>query len=67
MKPSQVLFGEIVGTSFRPLIFHAKTDSNGIAVVHLQLPHFTSGRAAILIRAMSEGEEVELRRIITQG
>lgn len=58
---------KVIGTSFRPLIFHAKTDSNGIAIVHLQLPHFTSGRAAILVRAMSEGEEIELRRVIQQG
>ncbi len=58
---------KVIGTSFRPLIFHAKTDSNGIAIVHLQLPHFTAGRAAILVRAMSEGEEIELRRVIQQG
>ena len=58
---------KIIGSSFRPLIFHAKTDSNGVATVHLQLPHFRAGRAAILIKAMSEGEETELRRIIQQG
>lgn len=58
---------KIVGTTFRPLIFHAKTDSNGIATIHLQLPHFRAGRAAILIKAMNEGEEAELRRIISQG
>ena len=58
---------KVIGTSFRPLIFHAKTDSNGVAIVHLQLPHFTAGRAAILVRAMSEGEEIELRRVIQQG
>jgi hypothetical protein len=58
---------KVIGTSFRPLIFHARTDSNGVAVVHLQLPHFKAGRAAILVKAMSEGEEAELRRVITQG
>ncbi len=58
---------KVIGTSFRPLIFHAKTDSNGIATVHLQLPGFKSGRAAVLIKAMSEGEEMELRRVIKQG
>lgn len=57
---------KILGSSFRPLIFHAKTDSNGVAIVHLQLPSFTRGRAAVLIRAMSGGEEVELRRSISQ-
>jgi hypothetical protein len=55
---------KVLGSSFRPLIFHAKTDSNGIAIVHLQLPQFKQGRAAILVKAMSDGEEVELRRVI---
>lgn len=58
---------KVIGSSFRPLIFHARTDSNGVAVVHLQLPHFKTGRAAVLIKAMSEGEEAELRRVILQG
>jgi len=58
---------KVLGSSFRPLIFHAKTDNNGLAKVHLQLPHFQAGRAAILIRAISSGEELELRRIVTPG
>ncbi len=58
---------KVIGSSFRPLIFHAKTDSSGFATVHLQLPHFKAGRAAVLLRAMSEGEETELRRTIQQG
>lgn len=57
---------KIIGSSFRPLIFHAKTDDNGVATVHLQLPQFKTGRAALLIKAMSEGEETDLRRVITQ-
>lgn len=55
---------KVIGSSFRPLIFHAKTDSDGIAIVPLQLPHFRAGRAAILVKAMAGGEEVELRRVI---
>lgn len=58
---------KVLGSSFRPVIFHAKTDNNGLANVHLQLPHFQSGRAALLIRAMSGGEEIELRRVVTPG
>ena len=58
---------KVLGSSFRPLIFHAATDENGLASVNLQLPNFTSGRAALLARAVSEGEEVELRRAITHG
>ena len=58
---------KILGSSFRPLIFHASTDENGLAKVNLQLPNFNSGRAALLARAVSEGEEVELRRAIAHG
>lgn len=58
---------KVLGSSFRPVIFHAKSDSNGLARVHLQLPTFQAGRAALLIRVISQGEEVELRRIVTPG
>ncbi len=58
---------KVLGSSFRPLIFHARTDNNGIANVHMHLPHFQSGRAKMLVRAMSNGEEVELRRVISHG
>jgi hypothetical protein len=58
---------KILGSSFRPLIFHASTDENGLAQINLQLPNFNSGRAALLARAVSDGEEVELRRAITHG
>lgn len=55
---------KILGSSFRPLIFHAKTDSNGVAVINLQIPNFSRGRAAILIKAVNGGDETEIRRII---
>ncbi|HEX8638921.1 MAG TPA: hypothetical protein VF692_12710, partial [Pyrinomonadaceae bacterium] len=58
---------KILGSSFRPLIFHAKTDIKGVATVHLQLPHFRAGRAALLVRAMHSGEQVEMRRAILHG
>jgi hypothetical protein len=62
--PGAHVMVKVLGSAFRPLIFHAKTDSNGVAIVHLQLPQFKSGRAAILVKALSDGEEVELRRVI---
>jgi hypothetical protein len=58
---------KVLGTSFRPLIFHASTDDNGLAKVNIHLPSFNSGRAALLARAVSDGEEVELRRAIIHG
>lgn len=66
LSGAQILV-KILGSSFRPLIFHAKSDSGGAAVVHLQFPHFRAGRAAMLIKVISEGEEAELRRVIRHG
>ena len=57
---------KLLGSSFRPVIFHTETDKNGIASLQLHIPKFTEGRAALLARAVSGGEEVELRRVITQ-
>lgn len=65
--PNAQIMVKVLGSSFRPVIFHAKTDSNGLARVHLQLPQFQAGRAALLIRAITDGEEVELRRVVTPG
>lgn len=65
--PAAEIAIKILGSTFRPLLFSAKTNSQGIATVHAQLPHFTSGRAAILVRATLKGCEAELRRIIYQG
>lgn len=58
---------KVLGSSFRPVIFHAKSDANGLAKIHMQLPHFEAGRAALLIRAIAAGEEIELRRVVTPG
>ncbi|MBK8304013.1 MAG: hypothetical protein IPK98_11650 [Chloracidobacterium sp.] len=58
---------KVLGSSFRPVIFHARSDANGLAKIHMQLPHFDAGRAALLIRAIAAGEEIELRRVVTPG
>lgn len=58
---------KLLGTSFRPLIFHSQTDKNGISTVGVQIPSFNSGRASILVRAINKGEEVEVRRPIIHG
>lgn len=57
---------KVLGSSFKPLIFHTKADDNGISQVHLQIPDIKGGRAAILIKALYEGEEIELRQVIAQ-
>jgi hypothetical protein len=58
---------KVLGTTFRPIILNTNTDADGLAVVRALLPRFTSGRAAIIIRASDGGEMAELRRIIHQS
>ncbi len=55
---------KIIGSSFRPQIFHTITDRNGIARIDVELPVFKTGRAAIVVRAIIDGEEVQMRRPI---
>jgi hypothetical protein len=54
----------ILGTTFRPQIFSVKTGRDGVGVISGRIPYFDSGRAAIVIRAVSEGNAAELRRVI---
>jgi len=55
---------KILGTTFRPLIYTLKTESDGVASVTTEIPQFTSGRAAVLVRAVAKDQAAELRRII---
>ena len=55
---------KILGTSFRPQIYSVRTERGGIAVVANTMPNFTSGRAAVLVRAVVKGETIEVRRLI---
>jgi hypothetical protein len=55
---------KILGTTFRPLIYTLKTERDGVATVTTQIPEFTSGRAAVLVRAVVKDQAAELRRII---
>ncbi len=55
---------KVLGTTFRPLIYTLKTESDGVASIATEIPNFTSGRAAVLVRAVARDQAAELRRII---
>ena len=55
---------KVLGTTFRPLIYSLKTESDGVASVSTEMPQFTSGRAAVLVRAVTKDQAAELRRVI---
>jgi hypothetical protein len=58
---------KVLGTTFRPLILSTRTGDDGVAIVRALLPRFTSGRAAIILRASLGDEFAEMRRIIHQA
>jgi hypothetical protein len=58
---------KVLGSSFRPLVYHGETDENGLAIFRLQIPHFKSGKAAILIKVSYNGEEVEVKQLVKPG
>jgi hypothetical protein len=55
---------KILGTTFRPQVYSLKTERDGVAAISVQIPPFRSGRAAILVRAVADGDAVEIRRVI---
>lgn len=55
---------KILGTSFRPQLYSVKTERGGLASVLATMPTFTSGRAAVLVRAVVKGDTIEVRRVI---
>jgi hypothetical protein len=55
---------KVLGTTFRPSIYTLKTESDGVASIATEIPQFTSGRAAVLVRAVAKDQAAELRRII---
>jgi len=55
---------KILGTAFRPQIYSIKTERDGVASVDATMPSFSSGRAAVLIRAVVKEETIEARRVI---
>ena len=56
-----------LGSHFQSAATFSTTDSAGRSLISLVLPTFSSGRAAILIRAEVEGESAELRRIVERA
>ncbi len=58
---------KILGSSFRPQVYHGETDENGLAIFRINIPHFRSGKAAILVKAFYNGEESEVKQIVKPG
>ncbi len=58
---------KILGTSFRPIILPLKTNKQGSVTVSTHIPHFNTGRAAIVIKATAGSLSSETRRVINPG
>lgn len=65
--PNAEILAKVIGSEFKPRIFHSKTDQNGLANIKLKVPNFQSGRAEFVVSVRSDTEEIELRRDIAKG
>ena len=65
--PDAEIMIKVMGSSFKPLIFHTRSNPFGIASVEINLPDVKEGRAAVVVRVMHKGEEVEVRRPLRYG
>ena len=58
---------KILGTTFRPVLLSLKTDREGLMSVSTRIPRFTSGRAAIVVRATARDLSTEARWVVHPG
>ena len=55
---------KILGTAFRPQLYSVATNRHGMASIAAEIPKFSSGRAAVIIRVDAAGASSETRRVI---
>ncbi len=55
---------KVLGTAFRPQIYSVKTERDGTTAVAVVMPTFSSGRAAVVVRAEVKGKTIEVRRVV---
>lgn len=58
---------KILGTTFRPVLLSLKTDREGAVSISAQIPPFTSGRAAIVVKAAASDLSAEARWVVHPG
>jgi hypothetical protein len=55
---------KVLGTAFRPQLYSVTTNRQGVASIPAEIPKFSSGRAAVIIRVDAGGISCETRRVI---
>jgi hypothetical protein len=65
--PNAEILVKVIGSEFKPRVFHPKTDQNGLANIKIKVPNFQSGRAEFVVSVRSDAEEIELRRAVAKG
>lgn len=58
---------KVIGTTFKPQVYIARADHNGIAKFNFTLPAFNAGTAAIVIEAQSNRGRGELKHLIRKA
>jgi len=58
---------KVIGTAFKPQVYMARADRQGVSTFNITLPPFSAGTAAIVIEAQSSRGRGELKHLIRRG
>ena len=67
LEPDAVVTVKVIGTAFKPQVYMARADRQGVSTFNLTLPPFSAGTAAIVIEAQSSRGRGELKHLIRRA
>ena len=67
LESDAVVTVKVIGTAFKPQVYMAKADRQGVSTFNITLPPFSAGTAAIVIEAQSSRGRGELKHLIRRA
>jgi hypothetical protein len=67
LEPDAIVTIKVIGTAFKPQVYMAKADRQGVSTFNITLPPFSAGTAAIVIEAQSSRGRGELKHLIRRA
>ena len=67
LEPDAVVTVKVIGTAFKPQVYMARADRQGVSTFNITLPPFSAGTAAIVIEAQSSRGRGELKHLIRRA
>jgi hypothetical protein len=67
LEPDAIVTVKVIGTAFKPQVYMARADRQGVSTFNITLPPFSAGTAAIVIEAQSSRGRGELKHLIRRA